>query len=419
MIYPTNNTSMIKKTFHGLVCVLIVLLFIQCSSEPEIAQWRGPNRDGVYPENGLLKKWPTDGPELLWKFEDLGIGHSSAAVISDKVYTSGTLEDSITYVFAFNIDGELLWKKPLGKEWMTSFPGTHSTPLIYDEYGYQMTSLGVIYCFSSETGDIIWKRDLLSEFDGKNIMHGMTENLLIDGAKIFCTPGGEKSNVLALNRFSGELIWESSANGQISSDCSPIIINHASKKYFITLTANSVIALDSDNGDFIWSHPLTYEWKFHASTPIYNDGKLFVIDGFENGSPMLEIAEDGKSVKEIWKDYHIEDYLGDAVLLNGYLYGGTRHYDSSWYCLDWNTGELMYSSRMIEAGSIIAADGLLYCYAFNGELALIEPSPNGFKKRSSFQIGSKRPDHWAPVVIKDGRMYVRYSKSLFVYNIKK
>jgi len=400
-----------------MILGLSFLVLTQCTSAPEISQWRGPNRDGIYPEKNLLKEWPAEGPELLWKYEELGVGHSSAAVTSDKVYTSGTL-DSITYIFSFNLEGELLWKKPLGKEWMTSFPGAHSTPLIYDEYGYQLTSLGVLYCFSSQTGDIIWERDLLNEFDGKNIMHGMTENLLIDSEKIFCTPGGEKSNVIAFNRFSGETIWESPGNGQLSSDCSPILIQKNDEKYFVNLTANSVIAINVDNGELAWSYPLSYEWKFHASSPIYNDGKLFVIDGFGAGNFMLDIAEDFSSVNKIWADTTLEDYLTAAVMVDGRIYGSARYKNDKWYCYDFETGEKLFATPIMNAGSIVYADGMFYCYSFNGQLGLVKATENKFELISSMQIESKRPDHWAPIVIRDGRMYVRYSKSMFVYNIK-
>ena len=382
----------------------------------EIAQWRGPYRNGIYPEKNLLKVWPVEGPKLLWKFEGLGLGHSSASVISDRIFTSGTI-DSITYIFSFDLNGTLIWRKPLGKEWMQSFPGTRSTPLIYGDKGYLMTGMGQIYCFNAIDGAVIWLKDLFKDFDGQNIMHGVTENLVIDGDKLFCTPGGKKSNVVALNKDTGTKIWESSGLGYISSDCSPIIIERGGKKYLINLTSNTVLALEIESGKLAWNFDLCYEWKFHASSPVYKDGYLFVIDGFGEGNSMLKIAEDGKSFEKIWADTLLEDYLGNVVLLGDRIYGGARHKADAWFCLDWKTGKKIYSKKILDPGSIVSADGMLYCFAYNGVLGLVKPTQEGFELVSSFQVGGKKNDHWTPVVIKDGRLYVRYSNTLYVYNV--
>ncbi|MCX6284856.1 MAG: PQQ-binding-like beta-propeller repeat protein, partial [Bacteroidetes bacterium] len=143
-----------------------------------VTQWRGPNRDGIYPETGLLKSWPETGPVLLWHFDELGEGHSSAAVTADRIYINGEL-NGIGYLYSFDLDGKLLWKFPYGEEWTESWPGVRSTPMISDGKIYLMSGFGKVVCRKADNGDLVWTVDILKDFNAPNIKWGVTENLLI------------------------------------------------------------------------------------------------------------------------------------------------------------------------------------------------------------------------------------------------
>lgn len=403
---------------QGFISSLIFLVFfnVQCQNSSNFSQWKGPDRNGIYPEKNLLKEWPEGGPQLLWEFDELGLGHSSPIATDDKIFASGTI-DSTTYVFSFDFEGNLLWKKPLGLEWIKSFPGIRSTPLIYYDKGYLLTGRGILYCFSTENGEIIWTKDLFKEFGGVNIMHAITENLLIDDNKLYCTPGGKENTLIALNPVTGELIWSSKGLSDTSAYCSPIAFSHNNQRYIATCLANCAAAFNADNGELAWKYDFEYEWKVHGNTPVYQNGELFVVDGFESGNCKLKISDDGRSVQEVWKDTLLEDTFGDFVLMDGRLYGGCRYYADSWVCLDWETGEKIYAMSSWEPGSIIAADGMLYCYGFNGEFGLVKPTPEGFDLVSKFQVKGKKKDHWAYPTIKNGKLLIRYANSLLVYSI--
>ena len=158
---------------------LLTLLTVTHLIGQDFVQWRGIDRDGKYQESNLLKEWPTYGPELLWHFNELGEGHGSAAVTKEIVYTTGTL-DAITYVFAFTHQGKLLWKSKVGREWVESWPGVRTTPLIENGKLYLMTGYGLIVCMDAKSGDLQWKVDIMKDYDGRNIVWGMCENLLIE-----------------------------------------------------------------------------------------------------------------------------------------------------------------------------------------------------------------------------------------------
>ncbi len=396
--------------------IILIPLFMSCKQGPtEISQWRGPDRDGFYPDKNLLKVWPEEGPELLWSFEGLGKGYTSVAVTKDKIYTSGVL-DSLSYIFALNHSGELLWKKDYGKPWTNNFPGTRSTPLIYDGAGYLLSGLGKLVCYDLNNGETIWSVDLYKDYLAREVRFGMTENLLIDEGKLFVTPGGVKHNVLALNPKNGDLIWSSRANGEKSAYCSPQLIEITGKKYLLTCTAQSAICLDPENGEMLWSHDLQYPHGIHGNTPVYHDGYVFAMNGWEHGSVMMKIKEDGKGVDEVWRSNLFDLEHGDVLRIGDNIYGTdytTKHFS----CVDWKTGVVKDSIKEFSPGSVIAADGMIYCYTYAGEMALIKPTQNSFEIVSSFKVPGKKRDHLAHPVIYDGKLYLRYDKSIWVYSI--
>jgi outer membrane protein assembly factor BamB len=364
----------------------------------------------------LLKKWPETGPKLLWHFEGLGEGHASAAVTNDRVYTAGTIE-GIGYLFCFDLNGNLLWKVPYGEEWTESWPGVRSTPLVHDGKIYQFSGLGKMVCRRSDNGAFIWSVDLLKEYQGPNIKWGVTENLLIDGNKLFCTVGGPEANVIALDPNTGKLLWKSSGKGEQSAYGSPALIKLEKKHILVTQTANSILGIDTENGKLLWSHDQPNKYSVHANTPLYHQGYLYCVSGYGKGGVMLKVAEDGNSVHELWRNTNIDNRMGGFVLVNGKIFGSDDS-GKAWYCLDWKTGTNMYSEKITGRGNIIFADNMLYLYGDNGEVVLAEPLANSFKKISAFQVPYGADQHWAHLVIGHGSLFVRHGTSLMVYNLR-
>ncbi len=409
-----NKELNMKNTIVAIFTV-IILCQIQVSAQ-EIAQWRGENRDGIYNETGLLKQWPADGPNMLWHYDELGPGHASAAVTNDFVYTSGTTEEGIGFVIALNHMGQKVWQTEIGKEWMDNFDGTRSTPLIYNGKLYIMSSYGKLFCMDAVDGSVIWQTDLFTDYDGRNIKWGVTENLLIHGNTLFVTPGGTKSNVLAFNKDTGSLIWKSAAKKELSAYCSPDIIELENINIFVTQTDTSIIGLDASDGNLLWSYPHPNRWSVQANTPIYHKGKLYCFSGYGKGGVMLQISEDGKTITKLWDNQALDSKMGGAVLIDGKIYGSGDK-NKEWFCLDWESGETLYSSKMIKVGNIIYADGLLYCYGDGGTVGIVDPKTENYNLISSFEVPYGEKYHWAHLVIVDKKLYVRHGTSLMVYDI--
>lgn len=397
------------------IFTLLTLLIINLAFAQEVVQWRGDNRDGIYHEKYLLKEWPDEGPELLWFIDFLGEGHASAAVTDKRIYTSGTAIDK-GFVIAFDNEGKEIWRTVYGPEWVESWPGVRTTPLIYKDKIYLMSGFGVVYCMNREDGKLLWEVDLLEKFNGRNIKWGMTENLVIDDGKLFCTPGGVENNIVALDKNTGKTIWKSKAKGELNAYCSPQVFEHNGRKILATHTASSIIGLDAKTGEFLWSHPQPNKYSVHANTPLYHDGQLLCTSGYGKGSVMLKLSEDGNSVTEQWRNTTLDSRMGGMILKDGIVYG-SGDFSRVWVAVDWETGRELSTSKMIAKGNLIYADGMLYCYGESGEVALVKPKNGQFNLISKFRVPYGSAQHWAHLVIDNQRLFVRHGNALMVYDI--
>ena len=403
-----------KYPFFFIILCGIFISFSGFSQTP-LTKWRGPEGNGVYPDKNLLTEWPSSGPEIVWTFDKIGIGHSSPSFAHDRIYING-MEDETGYVYALSKKGVMLWKAPYGPEFSSSYPGTRSSVTVAGELLYVLSGRGRLVCLRADNGKVKWSKDLFKEFDGRNLTWGITETVVVDEDVVYCTPGGQKDNVLALNRHTGELIWSSPALGEKSAYCTPLLIDHGNRKILLTMTAKHIIGLDAATGKLLWSRTQMNRYAVHANTPIYQDGAVYGFSGYGRGGLKLQLNEDGSAMTKQWFNSTMNSRTGGAVLLNGNIYG-SGDTNREWQCIDWETGEQKFTSREIGNGAIIAAAGLLYCYSERGELALIKPHPDKFEVLSKTRVRLGSGQHWAHPVIHDGLLYLRHGNVLIAYDI--
>lgn len=399
------------------VTSLLVFTMFSCLTFGQTpTHWRGPLANGTYPDKGLLKEWPAEGPQMLWHYDLLGKGHSSPVFGNDRIYIPGMV-DSTGYIFVLSMKGELLSKWEYGKEFWESWPGARSSATLVGDLLYFESGKGVLYCMSALDGTVKWKKGLFTDFDGGNITWGVTETVVVDGDVIYCTPGGKKNNVVALNRFNGKLIWTSQGKGELSAYCTPLIITLPARKILVTHTANSIIGLDASNGNLLWSKPQPNEWSVHANTPVYHDGQIFCFSGYGQGGPMLKLSDDGSSVKEEWFSKTLDSKMGGMVLVDGFLYG-SGDMGKEWQCVDWKTGDVKYKSTAAAKGVVIYADGLLIGYSQKGELFIAPATPEGLTIKGMAKITLGSDQHWAHPVLNEGILYVRHGNSIMAFKVK-
>ncbi len=395
--------------------LFFIVCFFLISNAQEPTKWRGVNSSGIYAVDKLLAQWSADGPTILWSFDKLGQGFSSPAVANNKIYVNGMV-DGQAVLFVLDQNGKELQQFKYGKEFDASYPGSRSTPTIAGDLAYLLTGHGKLTCLNLKTGKPVWEKDLIGQFGGVNITWGYTEALLIDGDKLFCTPGGKKNNVMALNRMTGETIWSCNGLGELSAYCSPLLVTLPTRQLLVTHTASHVLGIDATTGKLLWSFPHPNQWSVHPNTPIYQDGGLFVFSGYGQGGEKLKLSDDGSSVTKEWEIKSFDSRIGGAVLIDGFIYGSGDS-GRSWQCINWKTGKQEYSSTEVAKGVVIAANKKLIGYSEKGELFIADAFPSGLKIISKTKVTLGSEQHWTHPVIDKGVLYIRHGNALIAYKI--
>ena len=417
-----NNPVMIKRIS---LIYLIVIITVNFSAGQKISDWRPENRTGISAETGLLKSWPATGPEMLWSTEELPTGLSSETFGNKLIYLTGLSDDKDVLV-ALDTLGKIKWKTPYGRAWNGSFPDSRCTPTVEGNRVYVSSGFGDLACMDALKGNIIWSVKASELYKGTYGPWGIAESLLIDGNKIYFTPGGHETTTVALNKKTGSLIWKSESLNDDPAYVSPILINYSGKKLLVNVSASYVFAIDPATGKMVWKikHLEINSEKaevIKCVTPVYKDGKIYVTGGYDHGAFQLGLTDGGNNAKVLWTDQVLDVHHGGVVLINGYLYGSNwlSNNDGNWCCVDWNTGLKKYEEHWKCKGSIIAADGLLYIYdERSGFVGLVKPNPEKFDLISSFKISKGNGPYWSHPVIKNGKLYIRHGKALMAFNIK-
>ena len=397
---------------------VIMILFVcltTWSNAQDATRWRGLNSTGVYSVDKLLAQWPADGPQVLWSYNQLGLGYSSPVFANDKIYVNGMV-DGQGILFVLDQNGKEIQQFNYGKEFDTSFPGARSTPTIVGDLAYLLTGNGLLTCLDLKSGKPVWVKDFLTQMDGVNITWGYTESLVIHGDTLYCTPGGKTNNVMALNRMTGATIWNCSGLGELSAYCTPLLVKLPTRQLLVTHTASHAIGIDATTGELLWNSEHPNQYAIHPNTPIYFDGKLFVFSGYGQGGEMLKLSADGSSITKEKEIKSFDCKIGGAVLIDGFLYG-SGDTDRSWQCIDWKTGERKYATTEVGKGVVIAANHNLICYSEKGELVMAEANPSGFKVISKTKVALGSAENWAHPVINKGVLYVRHGNTLIAYKI--
>jgi len=404
--------------------ILLLLMLLSCSSsQPELYEWRGTDRSGIYPDTGLLKAWPEEGPGEIWTVDGLGSGFGSPQFTEDRFYITGAV-DSMAVLYCFDLDGARLWQTTLGKEWVTSYPGSRSAPTIMGNLVYVGTGMGDLYCVNADDGSLAWSRDFKGDFQGVYPLHGHSEAAVVWKDRVFWTPGGKRDNVVALDRFTGELIWSNPAFGEYSAYNPGQLINLRERSIFVTFSAYHILGLDAESGELLWSQEQTSYppekrspgyGDTHANSVIYSEGSIYYVAGDGNCGVRLDLSEDGSEITEVWRNHGFDSFMGGVVKLGGYLYtcGTTTQYLKS---IDGSTG-IMKDSLKTGQGAVIAADGMLYYYNQRGEMKLIRYNEGDLEEVSSFRIKKGTMNHFSHPVIHNDVLYQRHGESLMAYDI--
>lgn len=408
-----------------MIIASVMTILAIANVNAQVEQWRGPNRDGVFPETNLLTEWPEDGPEVLFAIDGIGKGNSSTIATDERIYATG-IKDTIEYLTCMDLSGSILWQKPYGRAWHKTFPETRCTPTLENDRIYVLTGMDLLTCFNAIDGEEIWSVNVHEKYNSAWDMFGVSESLLLVDDKIIVTPAGETTTVVALNKMTGELIWKSKSMNALRSNMSPALINHCGKQYIITATQKNMIGVDLETGEILWEYQYNFldpndeNTTILTNTPTYKDSCLWISNGWDVKSVMLQISPDGRSVTEKFADQTFDNQNHGMVLVEGFLYGSnfTGRNSGKWVCMNWNTGEIVWIGDFYNKGPVISADGMLYLYEEKrGNMALVKADPKKFEVVSSFRVEEGSGPHWARPAIYNGMLLVRHGDFLISYKV--
>nr|NQU90069.1 PQQ-like beta-propeller repeat protein [Bacteroidota bacterium] len=341
---------------------VLVLLLVSCQPKKQkIFEWRPENRTGVSSETGLLKSWPEEGPELIWSYTGLSKGYSSPSFSKHALFITGTV-DTLDILYALDLEGNFLWQAEMGRAWNGSFPDSRATPTVEDNRVYTCSGYGDLACFDAETGERIWFYEGSEDNNGTYGRWGISESLLLDGDKLYFSPGGPETMTIALDKTTGKLLWKSESLDDKPSYVSPILVDYAGKRTIINVSQGYVFAVDASNGDIRWKVPhnkpegYNPRWELiKCVTPLFHDGEVYVTGGYDTESMMIRIAEDGNSAQEIWRDTVLDVHHGGVVRIDGYIYGANwlNNSTGNWCCIEWDSGRKIWEKEWHCKGSII------------------------------------------------------------------
>ena len=403
-----------------LFCSLVPVA--AATTSDDWTQWRGPNREGRSEEAGLMKEWPSGGPQQLWTNTDTGLGYGGLAVVQGTLFTVGAIEDE-EYLLAIDAkSGKEKWRTSIGPLFVNNWgDGPRSTPTVVDGRIYALSAQGHLVCCEQESGKEVWKIQL-TDFGGSVPDWGFAESPLVDEDRVVVTPGGPDGAIMAVDKNTGKLLWQSdSCQGTVHY--SSVIVAHPNgQKQYVQLLMERLVGLDPKTGQQLWS----VDWPGRVAvipTPIAEGNRIYVSSGYGVGCMMVEIGTDN-TVTEVYRNKVMKNHHGGVILVGKHLYGYSD--GPGWTCQDFATGESIWEETdALGKGCVTYVGGRLIMQSEDkGVVVLVEPSDAGWRERGRFTLSPQSEKRkrdgriWTHPVVVDGKLYLKDQEILYCYDVK-
>ena len=395
-------------------------------------QWRGPERDGTSKETGLLKQWPAGGPKLLWQVNDIGDGYSTPVVVGSRIYVMSNRGMENEFVQALSTqDGKVIWTTRVGNVGLPNqeppYAKARSTPTVDGNFLYALGSDGDLACLELKSGKIRWTKNIRTEFAGQPGSWAYAESPLVDGDAVVVTPGGAQATMMAFNKKTGAVIWKSAIpGGDPAGYASAIVVQAAGRKQYVQLLEKGLVGVDAKTGQFLWRNKEAAKGPAQYFTPIAR-GELVYGGALGVGGLMVRLKADGGGVaaEQVYFTRGLPNGIGGAVVVGDHIYG--TEVGQKLVAAEFATGKVNWTGESVGWASIASADGMLYLHGINGDVALIEATPDAFREKGRFtppaqpakkKVGPYPEGAFTYPVIANGTLYIRDLGTLWAWDIK-
>ncbi|HSJ01641.1 MAG TPA: PQQ-binding-like beta-propeller repeat protein, partial [Verrucomicrobium sp.] len=387
------------------------------------ADWptfRGADRTDISTETGLLKEWPAAGPAKVWSYEGAGLGYSGFAVVGGTLYTLGAIE-SVEYLIAVDAaSGKEKWKVEVGPQLANGWgDGPRSSPTVDGDRVYALGGNGDLVCASTKDGKSLWKASMTA-VGGKVPGWGYCESPLVDGKLVLCTPGGQQGTILALDKMTGDKVWQSTEWTDGAQYASIVPSDHGGQRQYVQLTMQNFAGVSAKDGKVLWTVPFPGKTAVIPS-PIVSKDQVYVAAGYGVGCKSVKLGSGEPEF--LYENTNMVNHHGGVILVGDYLYGYSDK--GGWTCQNFKTGEVQWAERgKLGKGAIHCAGGMLYLLEENsGNVVLIKASPDGWDEKGRFLMGPQSPQRsakgkvWTHPVVSGGKLYLRDQEFIHCYEV--
>jgi len=400
--------------------VIVTTAALAASSQPgaEWSGWRGVDRSGVSRDTGLMGAWPAGGPPAAWTVTGLGAGYGSVAIGGGRVFVQG-LRDGQSMVHSLDLaTGAYVWSKTLGRGSSNDRgSGPRSTPTIDGDRLYVLSESGDLLCLRAADATVIWQRNILRDFAGRNIQWLLSESPLVDGDRVVVSPGGRGAGMVALDKMTGQTLWVAKELSDEAGYSSAVLMEFDGIRAYTTFTGSSAVGVRASDGRVLWRHTGAVNRTANIATPVVSGRHVFYSSAYGTGGSLLSLSAQGDTVRaqQVYFTREMQNHHGGLVLVDGTLYGFNNAILTA---LDFTSGKMLWRHRSVGKGAVTWADGRLYILGEDNVVGLAEVSPAGYRETGRFEIPDRGQPSWAHPVVAGQRLYVRNQGALVAYDIR-
>lgn len=393
----------------------LILVLVPFAAAGEWNQWMGPERDGKSAETGLLQAWPAGGPDLVWKTDSLGYGYSSLAAADGRLFTQG-LRDGRQVLLALDAGtGRTVWETEHGRKYSNGRgDGPRGTPTVDGDRVCALGGDGNLVCAATSTGKILWERQLLRVYGGRNIRWGISESPLIDGDRIIVNAGGPGASIVALHKATGQQLWKTQSDRAGYS--SAVVAEIGGVRQYVVFTGEAAVGILARNGELLWRYAPVSNSTANIATPLVHGNHVFLSSSYGTGCALLRLDSAGgaTTATEVYFNRDMRNHYSSSILLDGFLYGFSSRILTA---MKFATGEVAWRDRSVGKGQVIHADGRLYILGEDRVVGLVDPDPAAYREVSRFELPPGDLPTWTLPLISEGRLYLRDQATLYAFDI--
>ncbi len=383
-------------------------------------QFRGPARDGISNETGLVDSWSKEGPPQVWA-KKIGLGYSGPVVAGDRVIVFSRDGDKEVVQCLAAATGKERWKYVSATAYQDDYgkgDGPRATPVIAGSQVFTLGPSGTLTCLELATGKKVWSRPLNEDYAVRKNFFGVGTTPLVEGNLVLVNVGGKGAGIVALARDTGKEVWR--ASDDAASYSSPVAVTVGGARRVVFFTREGIVVLDPARGTVVYRK----RWRarmnasVNAATPVVAGDLLFISASYETGAIVLRIKKDG--AEELWKsDDVLSNHYETSIFHDGYLYGfdGRQELGARMRCVEMKTGKVRWTKEGFGCGSMVLAEGKLFILTEGGDLVLVRATPEAYRELARARL-LQRPCR-APLALAHGRLYLRDDRQVICLDVKR